>query len=112
MPPHPAFLSCVLRLQICDRNLCCCDAIAAGAFGPTGECRGLFEVLAFRRVQIPAGDIKRSGRGYDDARADRKHTAVVRTPARRVGSPIAVNQGASSHSMLLANSLSYNTNSP
>src|SRR4029077_7875826 len=96
MPPHPAFLSCVLRLQIRDRNLCCCDAIAARAFRPAGKCRGVSEVLAFRRLQIPARDIKSGGWGYDNARAHRKHTAVVRTPARRIGSAIAVNQGAAS----------------
>src|SRR5205823_15134584 len=90
MPPHPAFLSCILRLQIRDRNLCCCDAIAARAFRPAGKCRGISEVLAFRRLQIPARDIKSGGCGYDNARAYRKHTTVVRTPARRIGSAIAV----------------------
>src|SRR5215831_18285483 len=90
MPPHPAFLSCVLRLQIRDRNLCCCGAISAGAFRPAGKCRGLFEVLAFGRLQIPAGDTKNRRRGHDNIRADRKHTAVVRTQARRIGSAIVV----------------------
>src|SRR6266576_1489074 len=94
MPSHPAFLSCVLRLQIRDRNLCCRDAIGARAFRPAGKCRGLSEVLAFRRLQIPARDIKSGGCGHDNARAHRKHTAVVRTPARRIGSAIIVNQGA------------------
>src|SRR5438093_9662205 len=96
MPSHPAFLSCVLRLQIRDRNLCCCDAIAARAFRPAGRCRGVSEVPAFRRLQVPARDIKSGGCGYDNARAHRKHTTVVRTPARGIGSPIAVNQGAAS----------------
>ena len=96
MPPHPAFLSCVLRLQIRDRNLCCCDAIAARAFRSAGKCRGLSEVLAFRRLQISARDIKSGGCGHDNARAHRKHAAVVRTPARRIGSAIAVNQRAAS----------------
>src|SRR6266566_227652 len=94
MPPHPAFLSCILCLQIRDRNLCCCSAIAARAFRPAGKCRGISEVLAFRRLQIPARDIKSGGCGHDNARAHRKHTTVVRTPARRIGSAIAVNQGA------------------
>src|SRR5215831_4235258 len=90
MSPHPAFLSRVLRLQVRDGNLCCCSAIAARAFRPAGKCRGLSEVLALRRLQIPDRDIKSRRRGYDNTRAHRKHTAVVRTPARRIGSVIAV----------------------
>ena len=78
------------------RNLCCCDAIAARAFRPAGKCRGVSEVLAFRRLQIPARDIKNGGCGHDNARAHRKHTEVVRAPARRIGSAIAVNQRAAS----------------
>src|SRR4029077_10976451 len=96
MPPHPAFLSRVLRLQIRDRYLCRCDAFAARAFRPAGKCRGLSEVLAFRRLEVPARDIKSGGRGYDNARAYRKHTAVVRTPARRTRTAVALNQGAAS----------------
>ena len=55
-----------------------------------GECRGLFEVLALRRLQIPARDTEGSRRGHDNTRADRKHTEVVRTSARRIGTAIAV----------------------
>src|SRR5580765_1870394 len=96
MPSHPAFLSCVLRLQIRDRNLCCRDAIAARAFRPAGKCRGLSEVLAFRRLQVSARDIKSGGCGYDNTRAHRKRTAVVRTPATGVRNAVAVNQAAAS----------------
>src|SRR5882757_3772593 len=94
MPPYPAFLSCILRLQIRDWYLCCCDAVAARAFRPAGKCRGVSEVLAFRRLQVSARDIRSRRRGYDNSRAHRKHTAVIRTPARRIGSAIIVNQGA------------------
>src|SRR4029453_15419685 len=102
MPPHPAFLSCVLRLQIRHRNLCCCGSIAPRGFRPAGKCGGLSKVLALRRLQIPARDIKGGGRGHDNAGADRKHTAVVRTPARRIGSAIAVGprSGATTHSAM------------
>src|SRR6267378_4716890 len=96
MPPYPAFLSRILRLQIRDWNLCCCDAVAARAFRPAGKCRGVSEVLAFRRLQVSARDIRSRRRGYDNSRAHRKHTAVIRTPARRIGSAIIVNQGAAS----------------
>src|SRR5258705_3005206 len=98
MPPYPAFLSRVLRLQIRDRNLCCRDAIGARAFRPAGKRRGLSEVLAFRRLQVSARDIRSRRRGYDNSRAHRKHTAVIRTPARRIGSAIIVNQGAAGSS--------------
>src|SRR6267154_1410333 len=94
MPSHPAFLPRVLRLQIRDRNLCCRDAIGARAFRPAGKCRGVSEVLAFRRLQVSARDVRSRRRGYDNSRAHRKHTAVIRTPARRIGSAIIVNQGA------------------
>src|SRR6478672_9135842 len=90
MPPHPAFLSCVLRLQIRDRNLCCCRAIAARAFRRTGERRGLSEVFALRRLQIPLGDIESRRCRYDDTCTHRKHTAVVRTPARRIRTTVVV----------------------
>src|SRR4030095_1191577 len=90
MPPNPALLSRVLRLQIRDRNLCCCGAIAARAFRPAGKCRGLFEVLALRWLQIPPGDIESRRCRYDDTCTHRKHTAVVRTPARRIRTPVVV----------------------
>src|SRR5204862_7198160 len=90
MPSYPAFLSRVLRLQIRYRNLCRCGAIAAGAFRPAGKCRGLSEVLAFRRLQVSARDFKGRRRRYDNTGAHREHTAVVRTSARGVGSAIAV----------------------
>src|SRR5262245_26527025 len=90
MPPHPAFLSCVLCLQIRDRNLCRCGAVAARAIWPTGKCRRLSEVLALRRLQIPARDVESRGRRYDDARADRKHAAVVRTQAQGTGNAFIV----------------------
>src|SRR5262249_196763 len=96
MPPNPAFLSRVLRLQIRDRNLCCCRAIAARALPPAGKCRGLFEVLALRWLEIPAGDIETRTCPYDATCAHRKPTAVVRTPPRRIGSAFALNQGAAS----------------
>src|SRR5947207_15771108 len=90
MPSYPAFLSRVLRLQIRDRNLCRCGVIAAGAFRPAGKCRGLSEVLAFRRLQVSARDFKSRRHRYDNTSAYREHTAVVRTPARGIGSAIAV----------------------
>src|SRR5882724_2332619 len=119
MPAHPAFLPRVLRLQIRDRNLCCCDVIAARAFRTAGKCRGVFEVLAFRRLQIPARDIKSSGCGYDNARAHRKHTAFIRKSPHGIRSAVVVNQGAAVsspptgkmgllvYSMLRARSVSY-----
>src|SRR5215831_7536291 len=90
MPPYPAFLSRVLRLQIRDRNLCCCGTIAARAFRPAGKCRGLFEVLALRWLQIPPEDIESRRCRYDDTCTHRKHTAVVRTPARRIRTTVVV----------------------
>src|SRR6266550_4524525 len=96
MPSHPAFLSCVLRLQIRDWNLCCCGAIAACAFRTAGKCRGVYEVLAFRRLQISARDIKSGGCGHDDPRAHRKHTALIRKSPHGIRSAVVVNQGAAS----------------
>src|SRR5262249_16265507 len=96
MPPNPAFLSRILRLQIRDRNLSSSAAIAALAFRPVGKFRGLFEVLALRRLQIPPGDIESRGCRYDDTFTHLKHTAVVRTPARRIRSSFTLNQGAAS----------------
>src|SRR5215472_15898441 len=90
MPPNPAFLSPVLSLQIRDRNLCCCGAIATRAFRPAGKCRGLFEVLALRWLEIPPGDIESRRCRYDDTCAHRKHTAVVRTAAGRIGKAAAL----------------------
>src|SRR4029453_19442747 len=96
MPPHPAFLSCVLRLQIRHRNLCCCGSIAARGYRPARKCGGLSKVLALRRLQIPARDIKGGGRGHDNAGSDRKHTAFVRPPARGIGGAIGVGPRAAS----------------
>src|SRR6266576_6656669 len=119
MPSHPAFLSCVLRLQIRDWNLCCCGAIAACAFRTAGKCRGVYEVLAFRRLQISARDIKSGGCGHDDPRAHRKHTALIRKSPHGIRSAVVVNQGAAVsspptgkmgllvYSMLRARSVSY-----
>src|SRR2546423_14589539 len=90
MPSYPAFLSRVLRLQIRDRNLVRWGVIAGGAFRPAGKFRGLSEVLAFRRLQVSARDFKSRRRRYDNPSAYREHTAVVRTPARGIGSAIAV----------------------
>src|SRR4029078_3067618 len=90
MPPHPAFLSRVLRLQICDWYLCCCDAVAACAFRRAGKGGGLVELLAFRRLPIPARDTQSGGRGHDNPRALREHIAVIRTPARRIRRALTV----------------------
>src|ERR1700745_3670812 len=95
MSPYSAFLSSVLRLQIRDRNLCGCGAFGARAFVTARERRSLFAVLALRRLEIPARDFERRQRGNDTPRADRKHPAVVRTPAPRIGSAVTVRtQGA------------------
>src|SRR6185437_11169360 len=41
-------------------------------------------------LQIPPGDIESRRCRYDDTCAHRKHTAVVRTPARRIRTAITV----------------------
>src|SRR5215217_1081133 len=91
MPPHSALLSCVLCLQVRDRNLCCCGAFSPRPFRRARKRRVLSELLALRRLQIPARDIESSRRGYDNPRAHRKHTAVVRTPARGTRTTVVVN---------------------
>src|SRR6478609_1872846 len=90
MPPYPAFLSRILRLQIRDWYLCCCDAVAARAFRPAGKRRGLSEVLAFRRLEVSTRDINGRGRGYDNTGARREYTTVIRTPARRIRRALTV----------------------
>src|SRR5215217_7084471 len=91
MPPHSALLSCVLCLQVRDRNLCCCGAFSPRPFRRARKRRVLSELLALRRLQIPARDIESSRRGYDNPRAHPKHTAVVRTPARGTRTTVVVN---------------------
>src|SRR5262245_15173103 len=90
MSPHSTFLPCVLRLQICDRDFRGRRPFSARAFRPAGKCRGLFEFLAFRRLQIPARDLEGGGCGHDNPPAGREHTAVVRAPPRRITRAVAV----------------------
>src|SRR5215469_5031799 len=85
MPPHPAFLSRVLRLQICDGDFCCGGTIAARAFRRIKGRGCLSELFAFGRLQIPARDIKGGRRRHEHACAHREHTAVVPTPASAIG---------------------------
>src|SRR5690242_9047478 len=94
MPAHPTFLSRILRLQIRDRHLCRCGAVASGAFRRAWDCRGLFEVLAFRWLQISARDSKSRRRGHDNIRACREYPEVVRTSPRRIRRVVSVNNGA------------------
>src|SRR5690348_4713732 len=90
MPANPAFLSRFLCLQIRDGNFCRGRAFRAGAFRRTTSRRCLSQFPAFRRFEIPAGDLEDGGCGYDHLCADRKYVAVVRTSAQRIGRAIAV----------------------
>ena len=90
MPAHPAFLSRVLRLQIRDRNFCRRGALAARLSGAAGKCRGLSEVLAFRRLEISARNIESRGCGHDNARAQSKARCSCSNAGSRIGSAAAV----------------------
>src|SRR5690349_23490209 len=92
MSPDPAFLSRVLRLQIRDRYFCCCDAVSTRAFRAIRSCRGVPNLLAFGRLQIPARNITSGGRRYENVGAYREHAAVIRTPPRRIGRALALNK--------------------
>ena len=61
MPPHPAFLSCVLRLQIRDWYLCRCDAVAARAFRPAGSVEAYLKFLRSGGSKFPLETLKAAG---------------------------------------------------
>src|SRR6266481_212542 len=90
MPTHPAFLSRFLRLQICDWNFGSRGAFAARTLRCARKCRGLSEFFALGRLEISAGHVESRRCGHHDRCPNREHAAFVRTPARRIGSAIAV----------------------
>src|SRR5882724_38543 len=90
MPAHPTFLSCVLRLQICDRNFRCSDTFAARAFRRVSGRGCVSQFFALRRLKVSAGDIEGGRCGHDDLCTYREHVALVRTSARRTGRAFAV----------------------
>src|SRR5438105_6432927 len=85
MPTDSAFLSCVLRLQICDRNFRSGGAFRARALRTARERGCVSKFFTLRRLAVSAGDTKGGRRGHDHARTDREHVAFVRMSARRTG---------------------------
>src|SRR6266436_5587442 len=57
MPANSAFLSCVLRLQIRDRNFCGRGAFGARVVGRTRKRGCVSEFFALRRLQVSTGNI-------------------------------------------------------
>ena len=58
--------------------------------GAARKCRGLSEFFALGRLEISAGNVESCGCGHDDRCPNREHAALVRTPARRIGSAVVV----------------------
>src|SRR6266550_6220746 len=90
MPADSTFLSCLLRLQICDRHFRRGDAFAARAFRRFGKRGYVSEFLALGRVEVSAGDIKGGGRGHDHLGSDRERVAFIRASAGRIRRPVIV----------------------
>src|SRR5262249_33880874 len=95
MSAYSAFLSCLLCLQIRDRNFCSRGAFAARVVGRTRNRGGVSEFLALRRLEVSAGNIEGGWSGHGHSCTHREHTTIVRTSDRGNGRAAAVTRNGS-----------------
>src|SRR5438552_16594333 len=85
MPAYSAFLSRLLRLQICDRDFCGSGAFGARVVGRTRKCGCVSEFFALGRLQVSAGNIEGGRSGHGHSCTHRERVALVRTSRQRTG---------------------------
>src|SRR5436853_6543295 len=90
MSANSAFLSCVLRLQIRDRNFCGRGAFGARVVERTRKRGCISEFFALRRLQVSTGNIEGGRSGHGHSCTHRERVALVRTSRHRTGKSVTV----------------------